>query len=77
MEKKKRNLKLFNHWIAEVRDIGLGVCYHADEENEDGTPLMMTKSDLKYTFDKSNMFEYFEEGKTPQEAFDEEVSNWE
>lgn len=75
--KKKRNLKLFNHWIAEVREIALGKVYHADEEDDNGEVIMMNKTDLKWVFSKETMSEYFDDGMTPQEAFDEEVGNWE
>lgn len=72
-----RNYKLWNHWIAEVRDIALGICYHTDEENKDGSPKMMKKSAIKWYFDKASMLDYFKDGLSPQEAFDLEVSDWE
>lgn len=72
-----RNLKLWNHWIAEVREIALGIVYHSESEDDDGNVKMMTKSDLKWSFDKANMLGYFNDGLTPQEAFELEVSTWE
>ncbi len=73
----KRNLKLWNHWIAEVREIALGICYHSESEDDEGNVKMMTKSDLKWYFDQANMLGYFIDGMTPQEAFELEVSTWE
>jgi hypothetical protein len=64
------NYKLWNHWIAEVREIALGKILHAD-----GTDVM-TKSDIRYLFNKALMGDYFKDGLSPQQAFDEEVSTW-
>lgn len=73
----KRNFKLYNHWIAEVREIGLeNKVYFTETEDEDGKPRYATKSSIKYLFDKGLMFDYFKDGHSPQEAFDLETSNW-
>lgn len=75
MGKTHRNLKLFNHWIAEVREIALGKCTipDDDEEGKDRKPKVMGRADIKYYFDKNSMGEYFKKGLTPQEAFYSEV----
>jgi len=75
---KKRNFKLWNHWIAEVRDIAKdNKVYFAETENENGQCKLMGKSHLKWYFGKDSMKEYFDEGMTPQEAFEEVISYWE
>lgn len=74
-----RNFKLWNHWIAEVRDIGLanGV-YFPDEDDDDGNPRYATKTTIKYIFDKPLMYDdYFKQGYSPQEAFDLVTEYWE
>lgn len=72
-----RNYKLWNHWIAEVRDIAVANdCYFEGEEDSEGNPKYMTKTSVKYVFDKSLIGEYFKDGLSPQEAFELETSNW-
>ena len=77
METTKRNLKLWNHWIAEVRSIGLkNKVYFEDEEDKNGNPRMATKTTIRYIFDKCLMQDYFKQGISPQEAFELETSEW-
>lgn len=72
-----RNLKLWNHWIAEVRDIAVkSRVYLTDEEDSEGTPRYVTKTSVKYLFDKYLMFDYFKDGLSPVEAFDFETETW-
>lgn len=71
-----RNLKLFNHWLADLREHALGRVYIQEEYNADGSPLMMTKSGIRRAFDAENMRPYFEEGLAPDDAFIEETGNW-
>lgn len=73
-----RNLKLWNHWIAEVREIALeNKVYFTETEDKDGNPRYATKTSVKNLFDKFLMFDYFKNGDSPQEAFELETSNWE
>lgn len=75
--KPKRNFKLWNHWIAEVRDLGLKAkVYFEDEEDSKGNPRYATKTTIKYIFDKALMYDYFENGETPGDAFFLETSSW-
>lgn len=72
-----RNYKLWNHWIAEVRDIAVAAkVYFQDEDFKNGKVRYATKTSIKYMFDKALMLDYFNDGLSPQEAFDEEVSTW-
>lgn len=73
----KRNFKLWNHWIAEVREIGLKhKVYFKDEEDEKGNPRYATKSTIRFIFDKALMETYFKDNISPQEAFDLETAEW-
>lgn len=72
----QRNFKLWNHWIAEVREIAKeNKCHFTDSDGD--TLKLMGKNALKWYFGKDSMFDYFEDGLTPQEAFEEEISHWE
>jgi len=63
--------KNINHWIAELRKIA----YKADlREDDNETPLTMESR--KELFNKSNFSERFEDGLTPQEAFENEMECW-
>lgn len=65
-----RNLKLWNHWIAEVRDIAKeNKCVYTYSEDKNGNPKLMGNSAIKWYFDKTSMENYFNDGLTPQEAF--------
>lgn len=76
-KKTKRNFKLWNHWIAEVRELGLKAkVYFQDEKDEQGNPRYATKTTIKYIFDRSLMFDYFKAGETPEEAFSLETESW-
>lgn len=70
----KRNLKNFNHWISELRDIAYKTELVAINDDEN-IPISNTqKNDL---FNKSAFEDAFNEGLSPQEAFDEEMDRWE
>lgn len=69
-----RNLKLFNHWIAELRDL-------AAKKNlrfvvDDNKTKPMSKSDIKYVFNLASMGEPFNEGLDPKEALENELECW-
>lgn len=74
--KVKRNLKIFSHWLAELREHALGRVYIQEEYNHDGTPVMMGKSEIRQAFNSDNMRQYFDEGLEPDDAFIEETANW-
>lgn len=71
-----RNFKLWNHWIAEVREIALGQVHHSESDDDQGNVKLMSKTSLRWLFDKNLMLDYFKDGLTPQEAFEEEISYW-
>lgn len=66
----KRNFKNINHWLAEVRDIAI--------KNEVRTPegKIMTYNEVSWFISKNSIEDYFNDGLTPQEAFEEEMQNW-
>ena len=70
-----RNLKLWNHWIAELRDIAIKKKLKVELTENETRP--MRKSEIKYLFDRSTMGEAFEEGQTPLEALENELDYWE
>lgn len=57
MNPKKRNLKHFNHWIAEVRDLALKKGLRKELEQGKFEPL--TKTDIKYLFDRGSFYDSF------------------
>ena len=76
--KTKRNLKLLNHWIAELRAYSAKRWKEYYDEDEDPRVYRrVTKQMIRDCFAKAIMEDYFKEGLTPSEAFHEEVSNWE
>jgi hypothetical protein len=70
-----RNLKIFNHWIAELRNIARRnkVCNY-DEDTQESIP--MTEDAIKQVFSKLIYDESFSSGDTPQEAFDFTMQMW-
>jgi hypothetical protein len=66
----KRNLKNFNHWIAELRDIAIQNKVRIDGRTK------MTKSEVDWVFRKDAFENDFIDRKTPQEAFDNEMDAW-
>lgn len=66
----KRNLKNFNHWIAELRDIAVKLKVYTE-----GSETPMSISEIKYHFNKFIFEDAFYDGLTPQQAFDEEREN--
>ena len=70
-----RNLKLFNHWIAEVRELALKKNLH--KELESGKKVPLTKSDIKFLFDRGSFYGTFEDGAEPLEALENELDYWE
>jgi signal recognition particle subunit SEC65 len=70
----KRNLKLLNHWIAELREIATKADLKI-QETLDEKPYPITKNEIKKIF-CINKFEVdFTEGLTPQQAFDNELDS--
>ena len=71
----KRNLKNPNHWIAELREISMKAkLFNYDEDTKEQIP--MTKSEVYSIFTKSDYREYFENGDSPQEAFQLTMDEW-
>jgi len=66
-----RNLKNFNYWIAELRDIAIKNKVFAE-----GDDKPMNKQEVDYIFNKFNFEDRFLSGSTPQEAFDDETESW-
>jgi len=58
--RSNRNLKLWNHWIADFRDIAIGVFKYPDGE-------FLSMRQIRTNFGKG-MMEYFKDGLTPEEA---------
>lgn len=73
-----RNFKLWNHWIAEVRELALKKNLMRDD-GEDGLSnlIPLDRSDIKYLFDRATMYESFIDGQTPEEALSNELDYWE
>ena len=70
-----RNLKNFNHWIAELRDIARkNKVYDYDEDT--GESFLMSEEGIKITFNKLIYEDSFKDGDTPQEAFDFTMQFW-
>ncbi len=67
-----RNLNNINHWIAELRDVAIRNVVH--NEGEEG--ILMPLRQINEIFNKGNFGERFEDGLTPQGAFDEEMEFW-
>ena len=66
-----RNLKLFNHWLAELRDIA-----RAKKVYNEGDDKPMTEQQLKTVFNPVNFRYDFDAGLTPQQTFDKEMELW-
>lgn len=73
-----RNYKLWNHWIAEVRELALKKNLMRDA-GEDGLSnlIPLDKSDIKYLFNRATMYESFIDEQTPEEALSNELAYWE
>jgi hypothetical protein len=69
-----RNLKNFNHWIAEIRQ--LAIEFPVKDIDEDGITSNISKLGIKRIFNKSSFTDEFRDGLTPQEAFDNEMDAW-
>ena len=67
-----RNLKLLNHWIAELREIASKSerCFNEGESE----PMLMPQ--IRIVFNVCDFEDRFHEGLTPQEAFDNELEMW-
>ncbi len=69
-----RNLKNFNHWIADLRDLARN--FPVVELEDDGATSPISEYGIKLTFNKSSFVDEFKDGLTPQEAFDNEMDVW-
>ena len=69
-----RNLKNFNHWIAELRDLARKLPVMAFED--DGTTSKISETGIKRIFNQHSFVDEFRDGLTPQEAFDNEMDAW-
>jgi hypothetical protein len=64
-------LKNFNHWISELRALAI----KAKVYNE-GDDKPMTQKQVNELFNKERFSEQFNNGLTPDEAFQEEMELW-
>jgi hypothetical protein len=69
-----RNLKNFNHWITELRDLARNL--PVMELEDDGTTSPISKYGIKMIFNKSSFKDEFTDGLTPQEALDNEMERF-
>lgn len=66
-----KTIKNFNHWISDLRKLAI----QANVINEgDDEPL--TQKQVNELFNKQNFKQQFNEGKTPEEAFQNEIDGW-
>lgn len=77
MKKPKRNFKIFNHFVAEVRDLASKKRPKLKVEVAPGEYKPLTKSGLHYLFQKSSLKDSFIEGLTPSDALEAELECWE
>ncbi len=75
--KTKRNLKNFNHWIAEIRELAKKHRPKLKAEVGEGEYRVLTKADIAYIFDKRTMKDSFNDDLTPDEALAAELECWE
>lgn len=66
-----KTLKNFNHWISELRALAI----KAKVYNE-GDDQPMTQKQVNELFNKERFREQFNNGLTPDEAFQEEMELW-
>jgi hypothetical protein len=69
-----RNLKNFNHWVAELRDLARN--YPVMDIEDDGTTSKISNYGITLIFNKGSFINEFRDGLTPQEAFDNEMDAW-
>jgi hypothetical protein len=69
-----RNLKNFNHWIAELRDLARK--FPVVELEDDGSTTPISDYGIKLIFNKQSFNDEFRDGLTPQDAFDNEMDAW-
>lgn len=63
--------KNFNHWISELRALAIKAKVFNEGDDEP-----MTKRQVDELFNKVNFKQQFEEGQTPEEAFQQEMEAW-
>lgn len=70
-----RNLKNFNHWIAELRDLATN--YPVKDLDEDtGETYPISLAGIKLIFNKESYEDDFKDGLTPDEAFENTLDGW-
>lgn len=69
-----RNLKNFNHWIAELRQLAKDLPVMDIED--DGSTHLISKVGIERIFNKSSFTDEFRDGLTPAEAFENEMDAW-
>jgi hypothetical protein len=70
-----RNLKNFNHWITEIRDLAIhNKVSNYDEDTKQ--QQLMTISDIKRVFNKNAYEDDFKDGLTPEDAFENTMDGW-
>ena len=65
----RHNLKNFNHWISEIREIARKECRTDEDDPLDELAIMEC-------FNKESMREFFVAGLSPQQAFAESMVEW-
>lgn len=73
-DKIPRNLKILNHWIAELRDLASQkqLMFYADNKLHP-----FTRKDIEDFFCAHNFGDDFKEGLSPDEALSNEIECWE
>lgn len=70
-----RNLKNFNHWIAELRDLAIKLpVQNIDENTKEVSNIPL--NGIKLLFNKDAYADEFKKGLTPSEALDNTMDAW-
>jgi hypothetical protein len=69
-----RNLKNFNHWIAELRQLAKD--FPVVDLEDDGSTHLISKVGIERIFNKQSFGDEFRDGLTPAEAFENEMDAW-
>ena len=66
-----KTLKNFNHWIYELRILAIKTQVFSE-----GDDNPMSKKRINELFNKENFRQQFEEGESPEQAFNNEIESW-
>ena len=66
-----KTIKNFNHWISDLRALAIKAKVFNEGDDEP-----MTQKQVNELFNKKNFKQQFDEGQTPEEAFQNEMEAW-